>query len=243
MATPVTPRNHPQFSNLGIIQAAVLGLTDPAYNGNANLQFIPNMDGFPNGRRLEDDIVRIELQAVSGIALAAIGLWYDDFNGMGSPVTQDLLDVLTYNAGVTANDAPIKSSFPYVASPWPGTHNCDCDDGISSPNKNQQTIAEIPAAKAPAGDLGLASPEMNLAAYPNPSDGSSTIKYSVDAPSQVKIVVYDINGRLVKVLADKKQEAGVYTLPWNNSELAQGTYVVTALKNGVAKQVIKVVKN
>jgi hypothetical protein len=243
MATPVTPRNHPQFSNLGIIQAAVLGLTDPAYNGNANLQFIPNMDGFPNGRRLEDDIVRIELQAVSGIALAAIGLWYDDFNGMGSPVTQDLLDVLTYNAGVTANDAPIKSSFPYVASPWPGTHNCDCDDGISSPNKNQQTIAEIPAAKAPAGDLGLASPEMNLAAYPNPSDGSSTIKYSVDAPSQVKIVVYDINGRLVKVLADKKQEAGVYTLPWNNSELAQGTYVVTALKNGVAKQVIKIVKN
>jgi hypothetical protein len=242
MATPVTPRNHPQFSNLGIIQAAVLGLTDPAYNGNANLQFIPNMDGFPNGRRLEDDIVRIELQAVSGIALAAIGLWYDDFNG-GNPVTQDLLDVLTYNAGVTANDAPIKSSFPYVASPWPGTHNCDCDDGISSPNKNQQTIAEIPAAKAPAGDLGLASPEMNLAAYPNPSDGSSTIKYSVDAPSQVKIVVYDINGRLVKVLADKKQEAGVYTLPWNNSELAQGTYVVTALKNGVAKQVIKIVKN
>jgi hypothetical protein len=242
MATPVTPRNHPQFSNLGIIQAAVLGLTDPAYNGNANLQFIPNMDGFPNGRRLEDDIVRIELQAVSGIALAAIGLWYDDFNG-GNPVTQDLLDVLTYNAGVTANDAPIKSSFPYVASPWPGTHNCDCDDDISSPNKNQQTISEMPAAKAPAGDLGLASPEMNLAAYPNPSDGSSTIKYSVDAPSQVKIVVYDINGRLVKVLADKKQEAGVYTLPWNNSELAQGTYVVTALKNGVAKQVIKVVKN
>ena len=51
-----------------------LGLTDPAYNANAILQYIPNMDGFPNGRRLEDDVVRIELQAVSGIALAAIGL-------------------------------------------------------------------------------------------------------------------------------------------------------------------------
>ena len=49
------------------------------------------MDGFPNGRRLEDDVVRIELQAVSGIALAAIGLWYDDYNCAGSPVTQDLV--------------------------------------------------------------------------------------------------------------------------------------------------------
>ena len=37
------------------------------------------MDGFPNGRRLEDDVTTIELQAVCGVALAAIGLWYDDY--------------------------------------------------------------------------------------------------------------------------------------------------------------------
>ena len=87
MAVPVTQRNDPKFSNEGIIQAAVLGLTDPAYNTSTALQFIPNMDGFPNGRRLEDDVTRIELQAVSGIALAAIGLWYDDFTAGGNPVT------------------------------------------------------------------------------------------------------------------------------------------------------------
>ena len=67
MAVPVTQRNDPKFSRLGLIQAAVLGLTDAAYNGNTNIQFIPNMDGFPNGRRLEDDVTTIELQAVSGI--------------------------------------------------------------------------------------------------------------------------------------------------------------------------------
>ena len=55
-----------------------------------HLQFIPNMDGFPNGRRLEDDVTLIELQAVSGVVLAAIGLWYDDFDGT-NPVSQDLL--------------------------------------------------------------------------------------------------------------------------------------------------------
>ena len=119
MAVPVTPRNDPKFSSEGLIQAAVLGLTDPAYNTTTDLQFIPNMDGFPNGRRLEDDATLIELQAVSGVVLAAIGLWYDDFDG-ANPVSQDLIDVLTYRTGVNGNDKPFKSTFPYVAAPWSG---------------------------------------------------------------------------------------------------------------------------
>ncbi|MCB0519955.1 MAG: DUF4331 domain-containing protein [Saprospiraceae bacterium] len=121
MAVPPTPRDDANFSSLGLIQAAVLGLTDPTYASNANLEFIPNMDGFPNGRRLEDDVTRIELQAVSGVVLAAIGLWYDDYVAGQSPVTQDLLDVLTYDTGVGKNDKDFKTSFPYVASPWSGT--------------------------------------------------------------------------------------------------------------------------
>jgi Domain of unknown function (DUF4331) len=123
MAVPVTPRNHPQFSSLGLVQAAVLGLTDPAYNSSSALQWIPNMDGFPNGRRLEDDVTRIELQAVSGVVLAAIGLWYDDRPIGGSPLSQDLLDVLGYTTGVESNDAAFTNSFPYVARPWSGYAN------------------------------------------------------------------------------------------------------------------------
>lgn len=121
MAVPVTPRNDPQFSSEGLIQAAVLGLTQAPYNTNTNIEFIPNMDGFPNGRRLEDDVTLIELQAVSGAALAAIGLWYDDFRAGQSPVTPQLLNVLTYRTGVNANDKPFKTAFPYVATPWRGT--------------------------------------------------------------------------------------------------------------------------
>ena len=122
MAVPVTPRNHPQFSTLGLVHACVLGLTAAPYNTTANLEWIPNMDGFPNGRRLEDDVTRIELQAVSGVALAAIGLWYDDFTS-GNPVTQDLLDVLGYTTGVEGNDTTYKTTFPYVQAPWSGYAN------------------------------------------------------------------------------------------------------------------------
>ena len=120
MAVPVTPRDDENFSPLGLVQAAAIGLTVAPFNTTTDLEFIPNMDGFPNGRRLEDDVTRIELQAVSGVVLAAIGLWYDDFDG-ANPVSQDLLNVLTYSTGVDTNDKPFKSSFPYVASPWRGT--------------------------------------------------------------------------------------------------------------------------
>ncbi|MCB0528272.1 MAG: DUF4331 domain-containing protein [Lewinellaceae bacterium] len=123
MAVPPTPRSDPNFSSLGIVQAAVLGLTDPAYTASTDLQFIPNMDGFPNGRRLEDDVTRIELQAVGGVALAAIGLWYDDYvpGQTPSPVTNLLVNVLQYSTGVEANDAPFGATFPYLAAPWRGT--------------------------------------------------------------------------------------------------------------------------
>ena len=126
MAVPVTPRTvngspNPDFSPLGIVQAAVLGLTDARFTASGTaLQFIPNMDGFPNGRRLEDDVTTIELQAVSGVALAAIGLWYDDYSGSGSPVTPQLKNVLGFNAGVTTNDTTFRVDFPFVQTPWRG---------------------------------------------------------------------------------------------------------------------------
>ena len=126
MAVPPTPRDAADFSSLGLVQAAVLGLTDPRFAGSADLEFIPNMDGFPNGRRLEDDVTRIELQAVSGVVLAAIGLWYDDYDPAAaeSPVTEDLLSVLTYTTGVESNDVPFAGSFPYLAPPRRGTGAC-----------------------------------------------------------------------------------------------------------------------
>jgi len=150
MATPITDRNDPAFSSLGLIQAAVLGLTDPTYASNAYLEFIPNMDGFPNGRRLEDDVTRIELQAVGGVVLAAIGLWYDDFDPndpYASPVTQGLLDVLTYTTGIEANDTTFRSSFPYVQTPWPGDGKCG---GLP-------VIYDQPTVLDPTGDLAAPS--------------------------------------------------------------------------------------
>lgn len=126
MAVPATPRDDANYSSLGLVQAAAIGLTVAPFNTTADLEFIPNMDGFPNGRRLEDDVTRIELQAVGGVVLAAVGLWYDDYDPASSPspVTEDLVGVLGFTTGVEANDKAFRSTFPYVAMPFSGTGGC-----------------------------------------------------------------------------------------------------------------------
>ena len=122
MAVPVTPRNDADFSSLGLVHAMRLGLTDARFNTNVNLVAIPNMDGFPNGRRLEDDVTRITLQAASGVFLNAIGFWHDDYSA-GSPLPFGplLANIFAYSTAVEANDRPFRSTFPYLAAPWRGT--------------------------------------------------------------------------------------------------------------------------
>ena len=239
MAVPPTPRNDPKFSSEGLVYAAVLGLTDPAYNSNSSLQFIPNMDGFPNGRRLEDDVTLIELQATSGVVLAAIGLWYDDFNG-SNPVTPNLLNVLTYRTGVNANDAPFKSSFPYEASPWAGTHICDCDETQSTSSKTN--IPQEIQKKTNSNELGMSAPGLFLMTYPNPTAETNTIRYRVETASPVNIVVYDIQGKEVKVLVNKKHDAGTYTTNWTTKNLTPGIYYIVA-DNGKEQKTVKMVKD
>ncbi len=122
MAVPVTPRTDPDFSSLGLVRAAMLGLTDARFNTSPALQAIPNMDGFPNGRRLEDDVTRIGLQAASGFFLVALGYSHDDKDPASTnPVTNWLTNIVNYSTGVETNDVAFKTAFPYLASPWRGT--------------------------------------------------------------------------------------------------------------------------
>ena len=239
MAVPATPRNSSAFSPLGLVAAAVTGLTDPAYN-NLNIENIPNMDGFPNGRRLEDDVTRIELQAVSGVVLAAIGLWYDDYNPNAnpgqSPVTPQLVNVLTYSTGVDANDKAFKTSFPYVAAPWAGTDICPCDQQAGRYTPSMRT--SFNAGKS----LALTAPEVFATVNPNPFVDNSMVRYHLDQKAQVNISLYSADGRLVKVLVNKTLNAGNYTQSWNGGDLKAGSYFIQVNKNGAVKQNIPLVK-
>ncbi len=239
MAVPPTPRNDPNFSSMGLISAAVLGLTQAPYNTNTNIQFIPNMDGFPNGRRLEDDVTRIELQAVGGVVLAAIGLWYDDYSS-GSPVTQDLLDVLTYTTGVESNDVPFRTSFPYLALPHAGDGDCG------------GTIADVAASPDAfiGGFTGFNTKMVNpsksavmAAGYPNPFVSATTIRYELNTSTDITISVFDRSGKLVQTIVDQNMDAGVYEARFEGESLPAGLYFAKIATNGGKDvQVLKLAK-
>ena len=243
MAVPATSRTSADFSSEGLVQAAVLGLLDPRFNTNTDIQFIPNMDGFPNGRRLEDDVTRIELQAVSGVVLAAIGLWYDDYipGTSPSPVTPQLLNVVTYNTGVSQNDIAFKTSFPYEQTPWAGTHNCDCDQPASANKSNALFNYSKANINKPFGSL-IAVPEIVMKTSPNPFVAETTVQYQLKTAAQVNIAVYDAQGVEVKRLVDKRQAAGSYTERFDASGMAAGVYFIKVAKDGVVKQTLRVVK-
>ena len=225
MAVPVTDRSSADFSSLGIIAAAKLGLLDARFNTSTAVQFIPNMDGFPNGRRLEDDVTTIELQAVSGVALAAIGLWYDDYTVGGSPVTTDLTNVLGFNAGVTHNDTTFKSCFPYVQDPWPGF-----------------TGSEYSGPTEGVTNLNINTPVIAMNAFPNPFSSQVSFRYKLDVAGKVNIQVTDITGRVVSMIEPGNKTPGDYTQQMNTAALAPGNYIAVLSLDGQKVQSLKIVK-
>ncbi len=73
--------------------------------------------GFPNGRRLTDDVVDIELQALEGAVR-----------------TGKLVQALATGDGVNTNDKEFGKSFPYVALPHSGSVGLESRQGGSNPS-------------------------------------------------------------------------------------------------------------
>jgi hypothetical protein len=244
MAVPVTPRNSADFSSEGLIAAAALGLTDPRFNTTSDLEFIPNMDGFPNGRRLEDDVTRIELQAVSGAVLAAIGLWYDDYIPGGSPVTQDLVDVLSFTTGVEKNDKPFMTTFPFVAKPWNGFYDGHINiNPTGNRNAATSTPAMVTGARVPGMNLGAADIMLQkVENYPNPARDMTTFRYHIAEPAEITLQIYSSTGQLVATpVKNQKRAAGTYEVPVNVSKYENGTYLVRVQKGNQVSESLKFV--
>jgi hypothetical protein len=70
------------------------------------------------------------------------------------------------------------------------------------------------------------------AAFPNPSRGSVTVPYGLDAPSAVRLAVYDALGREVAVLVDGPVAAGAHAAALDGASLPAGVYLVRLTTDG-----------
>jgi hypothetical protein len=60
--------------------------------------------------------------------------------------------------------------------------------------------------------------------YPNPTQGAATITYSVPVKTNVRILLYDAQGRVVSVLQNGERSAGKYAITVPENLLKQGMY-------------------
>jgi hypothetical protein len=88
-----TPQSSPKFSTLGLVGG------DPA--------------GFPNGRRITDDVVTIELRAIAGLTYPLVHPSYQ-VDGAAKIITDGL-------TGASVKNKPL-TRFPYMGVPYDGYH-------------------------------------------------------------------------------------------------------------------------
>ncbi|MBK8552643.1 MAG: T9SS type A sorting domain-containing protein [Ignavibacteria bacterium] len=60
--------------------------------------------------------------------------------------------------------------------------------------------------------------------YPNPFNPVTTITYSIPISGIVKIKIYDITGREIRLLVNEAKDAGAYEIQFDGSNLASGIY-------------------
>ncbi len=60
--------------------------------------------------------------------------------------------------------------------------------------------------------------------YPNPFNPTTTIPFGLDVDSEVSLVVYDILGRKISTLLNKRMTAGTYNINYRAEHLASGIY-------------------
>jgi hypothetical protein len=114
----------PGLNFTGTTQADLIRLntgippSGPVGTGNRLGLLAGEFDGFPNGRRLEDDVVDIELRAFACGYGAVVGPIIESFGFCGDNANRSPNNML--GDGVDGNDRPFHTTFPYVPEPHQG---------------------------------------------------------------------------------------------------------------------------
>ncbi|MCK4251845.1 T9SS type A sorting domain-containing protein [candidate division WOR-3 bacterium] len=95
------------------------------------------------------------------------------------------------------------------------------DDWTYNPVANVETIDSISVGGGGPQTAGLESLPHTFALnknHPNPFSSETAIRYALPISTGAKLVIYDVSGRLVKVLVDGRIEAGYYEVSWDGRD-------------------------
>ena len=67
-------------------------------------------------------------------------------------------------------------------------------------------------------------------AYPNPFNPSTKLSFSINKPSDIRMEIFDINGKLVDTIISGFFQSGLHIAEWNASGYSSGMYFVHLIK-------------
>jgi len=143
------------------------------------------------------------------------GMWYDYFSG-------DSLDITDTNININLT---------------PGEFHIYTDKKLPTPEKDillgiHDNINTVPEQFSLSQN------------YPNPFNPATTIEYTIPVGNEnfqsTQLIIYDILGRKIETLVNKKQSPGNYKITWNANNRPSGVYFYK-LKSGDFAQVHKMI--
>ena len=181
--------------------------------------------GFPNGRRLADDVVDIELRVVAGVLV-------DGFNVAPNNQLGD---------GIDANDEPFLPYFPYVAPPHNPLnhehHEKQNHDGRDKDDREHR-------AGVVGSNTGRVDGALRITTL---SPGSrAVLQYTLQERGRVSLRVFDVQGRTVRTLIDQDAAPGTFRASWDGltdrgSEAGHGVFFARLVTDGRVIDTKKVV--
>jgi len=68
--------------------------------------------------------------------------------------------------------------------------------------------------------------------YPNPFNPITKIRYMIQRLADLKLIIFDVTGKQITVLADKKFNAGTYEVTFDGSNYSSGVYFYSLFVDG-----------
>jgi hypothetical protein len=93
------------------------------------------------------------------------------------------------------------------------------------------TTEAVPPRDAPVPQ------ELTLSVFPNPFNATTVISFTVPHEGKIKLLLYDITGRLTRVIEEGRVEAGAHQVLLNAEGMASGIYFVRLESGKYAKTV------
>ena len=71
--------------------------------------------------------------------------------------------------------------------------------------------------------------------YPNPFNPTTTISFYLNQSAPVRLQIFDIHGRFIQTLIERKISAGEHSIQYNARSLSSGTYIYRLQIGGTIK--------